>query len=88
MITRMEIDNFTGINHHPISLIPNPDNFGFSFSRPLIGFIWQNIPVPEPYQAGPEVELPSGNKLRNTVAGSYPPGRWHWEGYRGIIQQW
>lgn len=46
------------------------------------------VEVPEPYQAGPEVELPTDGRIRNTVAGSFPPGRWHHEGYRGRVQIW
>ena len=64
MNVRMELDNFTGITHHPVPFVfsqypPHDwgvfDLGGLVLAKPFIGFAWTNIPIPEPYQ-GPRWE--------------------------------
>ena len=70
----------------------------YIFNRPPDN-IYESVVVPEPYQAGHATArdedywgdchpLRGDCALRNTVPGTFPPGRWHQEGFRGTIQLW
>ena len=60
MKTLMSIDNCEGnIKHHPV--FPNQTLRYYYEIQEIFG--WFHIPIPEPYQAGPEVEMPSAEPL-------------------------
>jgi hypothetical protein len=55
---------------------------------------WRPMEIPEPYQAGGYVDitwphpLDDGWRLRNVSLDRYPCGRYHYEGFRGVVQLW